>query len=743
MRRLILRINGAVQGVGFRPFVYRTAKELNLKGYVLNDTNGVVIEAEGSPEKLDAFLLIINKDRPPLAHIFSQEISYGMPAGFIDFSIKGSKGIGSRDVLIIPDIATCDQCRQELLDPGDRRYLYPFINCTNCGPRFTIIERLPYDRANTTMKNFTMCTECRIEYDDPSNRRFHAQPNACPLCGPQVRLYRSDGTLISEKRDAIRLVLEEIKNGSVAAVRGIGGFHLICDATNDKSVRLLRERKRRQEKPFAVMFRDISHIRGHADISVMEEALLLSPERPVVLVRKKEGGLSPAVAPGLKSIGAFLPYSPLHHILLDKLESPVIATSGNLSDEPIVKDNEDAFEKLAAFTDYILVHDRPIRRRCDDSVVKAIGGFPTPLRRSRGYAPLPVRLPFKLRNRVLAAGGFYKNTIAIGFEDKVIMSQHIGDIGTIDAIDYFDEAVRDICSIYDFKPEVIAHDLHPTYETTRWALSQEGVMRVGVQHHFAHVVSCMAENGLSNEVLGVAWDGTGYGDDNTLWGCEFLVSDYAGYRRLLNLRPIRLPGGEMAIKEPRRVALSILFELFGEGCLAMDLPALRSFDKKEIDILFRAWKLGINSPYSSSAGRLFDAVASILGLRQRLDYEGQAAMMVEDLYSPDIKDAYPFSVSNGVIDWGPVFTAMLGDREKEKIPSRFINTLAEIVLMAARTAGLREVCLSGGVFQNNPLTTRVIELLSSEFNVFTHRKVPPNDGCIALGQAVIGGMKKL
>lgn len=743
MRRLILRINGAVQGVGFRPFVYRTAKKLNLKGYVLNDTNGVVIEADGSPEELDAFLLIINKDRPPLAHIFSQEISYGMPAGFIDFSIKESKGIGRRDVLIIPDIATCDQCRHELLDPGDRRYLYPFINCTNCGPRFTIIERLPYDRANTTMKNFTMCTECRIEYDDPSNRRFHAQPNACPLCGPQVRLYRSDGILISEKRDAIGLVLEEIKNGSVAAVRGIGGFHLICDATNDKSVRLLRERKRRQEKPFAVMFRDIAHIKGHADISVMEEALLLSPERPVVLVRKKEGGLSPAVAPGLKSIGAFLPYSPLHHILLGKLESPVIATSGNLSDEPIVKDNEDAFEKLAAFADYILVHDRPIRRRCDDSVVKAIGGFPTPLRRSRGYAPLPVRLPFKLRNKVLAAGGFYKNTIAIGFEDKVIMSQHIGDIGTVDAIDYFDEAVRDICGIYDFNPEVIAHDLHPAYETTRWALSQEGVMRVGVQHHFAHVVSCMAENGLNNEVLGVAWDGTGYGDDNTLWGGEFLVSDYDGYKRLLNLRPIRLPGGEMAIKEPRRVALSILFELFAEGCLDMDMPALRSFGKKETDILFRAWKLGINSPYSSSAGRLFDAVASILGLRQRLDYEGQAAMMVEDLYSPDIKDAYPFRVSNGVIDWGPVFTAMLGDREKEKIPSRFINTLAEIVLMAARTAGLKDVCLSGGVFQNNPLTTRVIELLSPEFNVFTHRKVPPNDGCIALGQAVAGGMKRL
>lgn len=742
MKRLILHINGAVQGVGFRPFVYKIAKELDLKGYVLNDTSGVIIEAEGNDEKLNRLMLRLNKEKPPLAHIFSQEITYGEPAGFRDFKIRESKGEGIIQVSILPDIATCEQCRSELFCPDDRRYLYPFINCTNCGPRFTIIESLPYDRANTTMRAFRMCPECRSEYEEPGDRRFHAQPNACPVCGPHVSLYKSDGTLIAERVDAIVMLTEKIRDGDITAVKGIGGFHLICDARNDRSLRLLRDRKMRQEKPFAVMFQDIEKVKEYSDISTLEEALLLSPEKPIVLVNKKASELSLLVAPGLARLGAFLPYSPLHHILLRNLGFPVVATSGNFSDEPIVKDNEDAFDKLSFFTDFILIHNRPVKKRCDDSVLKVIGGFPTPLRRSRGYAPMPVKLPFMLRNKVLAVGGFYKNTFAIGFGDKVILSQHIGDIETLDAVGYFEEAVRDMCSIYDFKPEIIAHDLHPWYETTRWALSQNEAGKIGVQHHFAHIVSCMAENEIEDEVLGVAWDGTGYGEDGSLRGGEFLICSYEGYERLAHFNPLRLLGGEKAIREPQRSALSILFEIYGEGCFNLDVPTLKSFKAREIEILFTAWKKGINSPYSSSAGRLFDAVASILDMKQILNYEGQAAMMLEDLYNQDVKDSYPYEIKGEAIDWSQMFRSILEDRETEKVPSRFINTLSEIVLRIAREARLKKVCLSGGVFQNNPLTQRVIDILSPEFIVFTHKKVPPNDGCISLGQAVVVGMKK-
>lgn len=741
MKRLILHINGAVQGVGFRPFVYKIAKDLDLKGYVLNDTYGVVIEVEGDDGNLNSFLLRLNKERPPLSHIFSQEITYGDSAGFKDFEIRESKVGHKKVVLVLPDIATCDQCKEELFDTENRRHLYPFINCTNCGPRFTIIEDLPYDRINTTMKVFRMCHECTREYEDPVDRRFHAQPNACPVCGPHVSLYKSDGSLLAEKEDAVSILLEEIEKGAITAVRGVGGFHLICDARNEESVRLLRERKRRQEKPFAVMFGSIESLKEFAAVSILEEALLLSPEKPIVLVRKKNNNLSASIAPGLGRLGAFLPYSPLHHILLNNLGFPVVATSGNISDEPIIKDNDDAFNKLSFFTDLIMVHNRPIKRRCDDSVTKVIGGFPTPLRRSRGFAPMPIRLPFKLRHNVLAVGGFYKNTFAIGFEDRVILSQHIGDIETVDALEYFEEAVWDMCRVYDFKPEIIAHDLHPGYETTRWALLRDGIEKIGVQHHFAHIVSCMAENGIDDNVLGVAWDGTGYGEDGTLWGGEFMECSYEGYKRLAYFKPLRLLGGEKAIKEPRRVALSILFGIYGHECLNLNIPTLKSFKDREIEILFTAWKKGINSPYSSSAGRLFDAVASILDIKQILNYEGQAAMMLEDLYDPGVKDSYPFEVKGGVIDCSQTFLSILEDKEKEKIPSRFINTLSEIILKVARDAGLGNVCFSGGVFQNDPLTLRVIKLLSPEFSVFTHKRVPPNDGCISLGQAVIGGLK--
>ena len=738
--RARIHLNGLVQGVGFRPFVYRTARRLGLKGFVVNDTTGVVIEVEGSGDDIEGFFHALRNDKPPLAEIFSEEVTYEAPCGYDEFQIRTSHTSGRNDVALLPDIATCRECTAELNSPSDRRYRYPFINCTNCGPRFTIIERLPYDRPNTTMKDFRMCPDCEAEYHDPADRRFHAQPNACPVCGPKVWLLKGDSTTVAEGDEALAGVVSLIGSGGIVAVKGIGGFHLLCDATNDEAVETLRRRKRRSEKPFAVMFKDLRQLLRYAEASGAERALLLSPSRPVVLLKRRPGLLE-AVSQGLKSVGAFLPYSPLHTVILEGLDVPVVATSGNLSEEPIVKDNDEALERLAPLVDHILLHDRPIHRRCDDPVVKVVGGKAQMIRRSRGYVPVPLLLPFRLERRVLAVGGHLKNTFAIGFEDRVILSQHIGDMDAPESMDFFEEAIEDLSSIYRFTPDVIAHDLHPGYSTTRWALGREGAEKVAVQHHHAHILSCMAENGLTDRVLGVSWDGTGYGEDGTLWGGEFLLCDGRGYRRLFHLRPLRLIGGEKAVREPRRTALSILFELFGREALEMDLPALRGFKEGELVLLWNAWQKGINSPLSSSAGRLFDALASLMDVVQVCTYEAQAAMMVEDLFDPAVKDRYTYSIRDGVIDLLPAFHEVLRERERTRAATRFMNTLARIIIEVAGLVGEERVCLSGGVFQNSPLSSLVIEGLRKEgFEVFTHRVVPANDGGISLGQAVFGGM---
>jgi hydrogenase maturation protein HypF len=737
--RLKVNLKGAVQGVGFRPFVFRLATELGLKGWVINDSSGVEIEVEGEEHVLQTFLIRLNAEKPPLAHIYSQEVEYLEDKGYENFEIRESKEKGKKEVLVLPDIATCDECLKELFNPQDRRYMYPFINCTNCGPRFTIIEKLPYDRPNTSMKVFPMCEDCFMEYKDPTNRRFHAQPNACHICGPWVSLYSSDGKLLAERDDAINLLIKALRDGLIVAVKGIGGFHLMCDATKEASVKLLRDRKRRLEKPFAVMFKDIKQVSVYAEPTELEKALLLSPERPIVLI-KKQKELAPSIAPGLKRVGAFLPYSPLHHIILKALDFPLVATSGNLSDEPIVKDNEEALRKLSLFADMILIHNRDIRRRCDDSVFKVVGGIPQPIRRSRGYAPLPVKLPFKLPKKTLAVGGMLKNTFAIGFDDTVILSQHVGDVENLETQRNFESMVFDLMKLYEFKPEVVVCDLHPRYETTRWAeyfSHKENIPLIKVQHHYAHILSCMAERGIKGKVLGIAWDGTGYGDDGTLWGGEFMLCDYQGYERIFYMKPFRLIGGEKAVKEPRRVALSLLFELYEKDVFDIPLPTVRSFKKSELTTLYTAWSKGINSPYSSSVGRLFDAVASLLNIRQTLSYEGQAAMMLEDLYDPYVKDHYPYLIEEKHIDWKPTVLAIIEDREKEKIPSRFINTLARICLDVSIRLDVEQVCLSGGVMQNDPLVSKIKELLSDRgFKVYTHQKVPANDGGLCLGQVV-------
>jgi hydrogenase maturation protein HypF len=730
--RIKLEIIGAVQGVGFRPFVYRLAKELDLRGWIINTPEGVKIEVEG--ENLDVFLKRLQEEKPPLAYIYSISFEYAEEVGYTDFEIKESHSEGKREVFILPDVGTCDECLKEVFDPKDRRYMYPFTNCTHCGPRFTIIEKLPYDRPNTTMKVFEMCQECEREYNDPTNRRFHAQPNACPECGPRVFLYDKEGNLLGESEEAIDLAIQAVKEGKIVAVKGIGGFHLICDATNEKAVNTLRMRKRRQEKPFAVMFKSLQQLKEYACPTNLEEALLSSPQKPIVLIEKVQHSLPETIAPGLKRIGAFLPYSPLHYIILSKLDVPIVATSGNYSEEPIVKDNEEALNKLSEIADLILVHNREIKRRCDDSVVKVVGGIPLPIRRSRGYAPLPIKLPYKLKNKILATGGMLKNTFAIAWNDKVFISQHVGDVENYQTLKSFEEMVFDLMNLYQFEPEVVVCDMHPRYETTKWAkfFSEErNIPLLKVQHHYAHILSCMAENGIEDEVLGIAWDGTGYGEDGTLWGGEFLVCHYKTYKRAYHFKPFRLIGGEKAVKEPRRVALSLLLELFGEKAIDFNLP----FDRKELEMLFNAWSKGINSPFSSSVGRLFDAVCSLLGIRHINNYEGQSAMILEDLYNPTIKDHYSYSIEGQIIDWRTTILEILQDKEREKVPSRFINTLAKIALDIARRVGIEKVCLSGGVMQNDALVSKIKEGLTKDgFWVYTHQKVPANDGGLCLGQ---------
>ncbi len=744
MIRVIININGAIQGVGFRPFVFRIAKALDIKGYISNSMNGVIIDVEADQDKIDSFIHSIYNEKPSLCNIFSLEITYCDPIGYDDFQIRESSKKGKRDVSILPDIATCSECISELFDPSDRRFHYPFINCTNCGPRFTILKSLPYDRDNTTMGVFKMCDKCSEEYYDINNRRFHAQPNACSVCGPYVSLYNKEGFLVSEKDDAIQRLIDEIINGRIVAIKGIGGFHLVCDARNEEAVIELRNRKRRQEKPFAVMFPNIDSIKEYAHVSMIEEALLLAPTRPIVILKKREGcAIAPSVAPNLDRIGAFLPYSPIHHIILGALNFPIVATSGNISDEPIIKDNDIALKTLINFSDYILIHNRDIQNRCDDSVLKIIGGFPTFIRRSRGYAPMPIKLPIMLKRNVLAVGGFYKNTFSIGFDDKVIISQHIGDVETLEAINYFEEAVSRLCSLYEFRPDLIVHDLHLGYETTKWAISQRDVKKIGLQHHHAHIISCMAENNILDEVIGISWDGTGYGEDGTLWGGEFLRCSYTKYERIAQFKQIRLLGGEKAIKEPRRIALSMLFEIFQDGCFNLSIPTLNAFDKMELKVLYEAWQRGINSPYTSSAGRIFDGVASLIGIIHKLNYEGQAAMMIEDLYNPGIKETYPYTIKDNIIDWSEIIKCIILENDKRVVPSRFINTLADIIYSIVKKSGIKKVCLSGGVFQNDPLVKKTIELLSEEFQIFTNKRIPPNDGGISFGQAIYGGLVDL
>jgi hydrogenase maturation protein HypF len=740
-RRLRLYVRGAVQGVGFRPTVYRVATGLGLAGWVANSAAGVEVEVEGEAERVERFVPELLAARPPRAVIQGMESRWLDPLGATGFEVRESQVEGAATTLLLPDIAACPDCVREILDPADRRYGYPFTNCTNCGPRFTIIEWLPYDRARTTMARFEMCPECKAEYHDPANRRFHAQPNACPACGPQLELWDERGGRLESGHDALRAAADTIRAGRIVAVKGIGGFHLVCDARSDRAVRELRRRKRREEKPLAVMVPDLDAARRLCRVDGAEAALLASPEAPIVLLDRHSDALAPSVAPGNPCLGVMLPYSPLHHLLLRELGFAVVATSGNLSDEPIATDERDALERLAGVANVFLVHNRPIVRYADDSIARCIAGRPMLLRRARGYAPLPLA-SVAGDAAVLAVGAHLKNAIGFTVGGNLMLSHHLGDLDTPQALAGFRATVERLPALFAFSPRVVAHDLHPDYASTQYAESL-AVPRVGVQHHYAHVLACMADNDLDGEVLGVSWDGTGFGPDRTIWGGEFLRVKEIGWRRVAHLRAFPLPGGDRVAREPRRSALGLLYEMLGEAVFERtDLGKRLALRAAELSLLRRMLATGTGVVRTSSAGRLFDAVACLLGVRARASFEGQAAMDLEFAVGGERGGtSYPFAIEGEVVDWAPALRVILDAIEAGAptacVADRFHETLAEMIAGVARREGVERVCLTGGCFQNRALAERAIARLEAAgFKPYWHQRVPPNDGGIALGQLV-------
>jgi hydrogenase maturation protein HypF len=747
-----IHVTGVVQGVGFRPFVYQLADRHGLAGWVCNTSAGVDIEVEGPPQALAQFLTGLKAEAPPLARIESITATNHSPDGYQQFEIRHSVAQEGRYQLISPDIATCEDCLRELLDPQDRRYRYPFTNCTNCGPRFTIIEDIPYDRPQTTMREFLMCPDCQAEYDDPLDRRFHAQPNACPVCGPSLGLTNEEGTKIAAE-DEISAVVQLLREGKILAIKGLGGFHLACDATNEEAVWRLRQRKGRPAKPMAVMMATMEEIETHCLVSCEEEELLTSSQRPIVLLPwKDESTVSSLVAPGNRHLGVMLPYTPLHHVLLSEMGRPLVMTSGNISEEPIAIDNKEAHARLRDIADYFLLHNRDIYARYDDSVWMVVEGKAQPLRRSRGYAPFPIRLPFKAR-QVLACGTELKNTFCATKDEYAFLSQHIGDMENMETLEHFETSIELYKRLFRLEPEIVAYDLHPDYLATRYALNLEGSFKLApVQHHHAHIVSCMVDNGVRGEVIGVALDGTGYGTDGRIWGGEFLVADYRSFRRVGHLQYVPLPGGEAAIRSPYRMAIGHLYTLLGDEELKAALPFLGEVDELELGIIKQQIYKAINAPLTSSCGRLFDAVSALLGFHGQTTYEAQAAIELEMIAAGQEGDgeSYPFSIleqqGDRAIQLSEIWRGILNDLRAQLSPAaialKFHNTIAQITAdvcrQGAKETGLNRVALSGGCFQNRLLLTKTVGLLhEAGFEVLTHSQVPCNDGGVSLGQATI------
>jgi hydrogenase maturation protein HypF len=764
-----IEVSGIVQGVGFRPYVYRLATGRRLRGTIRNTSAGVTIEIQGPAETVQDFVEHLPAEAPPLARITGFTVNevpcIATQIGDPDFCIVHSHEGEEVRTLISPDVAICPDCLHEMFDSNDRRYRYPFINCTNCGPRFTIIRDIPYDRPSTSMAKFPMCPACLAEYENPLDRRFHAQPNACWECGPRVELWDKSGRKI-ECRDAIVEAVSGLHAGLVVAVKGLGGFHLAVDATNPAAVALLRQRKRRVEKPFAVMVPDSQAAREICELDEAAQTVLQSIQRPIVLLKrvllsKRTPSVIPdEVAPFNRYLGLFLPYTPLHYLLLAEGGfKALVMTSGNLSEEPIAIDNREAVSRLHGLADYFLVHNRDILLRCDDSVVRVAGGVTRQLRRSRGFVPVPVFLK-EDQPSVLAVGGELKNTICLTKGKHAFLSQHVGDLENVESYRFFHEAIEHLERILEIRPEIIAYDLHPDYFSTKWALQRSGAKLVGVQHHHAHIASCMAENHLEGRVIGFALDGTGYGTDGNIWGGEVLIAGYEDFERAAHLEYVPLPGGAAAIREPWRMAVSYLAHHFGREFLRLDIPFVRQLNRPKVDLLLRMMEQGVNSPLTSSCGRLFDAVAALIGIRRQVNYEAQAAIELEmamassEIESPDEDAAYPIKLvpedDHWIIGTRPLFEGLLDDLGHNlpvaAISRRFHNGLVEgfvdlATLLRGRTA-LNRVCLSGGTFHNIYLSQRLeARLCETGFEVFTQKEVPSGDGGLSLGQALVAAAR--
>jgi hydrogenase maturation protein HypF len=723
MRRVRARVEGTVQGVGFRPFVYRLASELDLAGFVLNDERGVLVEVEGGDGAVDGFLRRLAAEAPPLASVEAVRPREVAPAGERGFRILASPHGGQPEALVSPDTATCEDCLRELFDPADRRHRYPFVNCTNCGPRFTIVRGVPYDRPLTTMAGFELCARCRAEYDDPADRRFHAQPNACPECGPALAL----GDLRGQA--ALRAAVAALREGAVVAVKGIGGYHLACLAAREPAVAALRARKHREDKPFAVMVGDVEAARALVSLSEEEAALLAGRDRPIVLApRRPDAPVAASVAPRSAELGVLLPYSPLHHLLLADAGEPLVMTSGNVSDEPIAHEDEDAVRRLAGIADHVLRHDRPIQTRTDDSVLRAVPRRrPLLLRRSRGFVPDSLPLPGDARP-LLACGAELKSTFCVAKGGRAWVSHHIGDLKSYEVLQAYEAGIGHFERLFAVVPELVAHDEHPDYLSTAYALRREGVETVAVQHHHAHLAACLAEHGESRGA-GAIYDGSGYGRDGSVWGGEILTGDLRDCERRAHLWPVRLPGGDKAVEQPWRMAVSWLLAAGWEGALG------RAGRDPRADQIAELVRTGVASPWTTSMGRLFDAVAALCGLREEVTYEGQAAVELEAIADPDERGAYDMPG----LDARPAILAVAADRADPAIVSaRFHNTVARATAEALTAAGEEVVVLSGGVFQNRRLLTATRERLEAAgHRVLVPERLPPNDGGISYGQAAV------
>ncbi|XOB63448.1 carbamoyltransferase HypF [Campylobacterota bacterium DY0563] len=734
MSAVFIEVKGIVQGVGFRPFVYNLAISNNLNGWVNNDDQGVNIHLEGDISSINSFLTTLENSAPPLSKIDFIQKTKTKEKNYKSFEIIKSENTSNKTTIISPDMAICDDCINDINDKNNFRYNYALTNCTNCGPRYSIIKTVPYDRCNTSMAYFEMCEDCKKEYINPTNRRYHAQPVACQKCGPKIALFNSPNQEIDSNENAIKNIASKINEGEIVAIKGMGGFHLICDASNDKVVKKLRERKNRPSKPFAVMFKDLAQIKEFAKLTKKEEEILNSKEKPITLVKTISSKLSSQVAPNINRLGCFIAYTPLHIILFKYLNNPIIATSANLSDEPIIRHKEELFQKLGDVIDFVLDFNREIINACDDSVVQVVNEDISILRNARGYAPTALRLDKKTDKKILALGANQKATIALAFENNLILSPHIGDLNSITSMEYFERTINTFKNFYDFKPDIIVCDKHPNYESVKWAKTQD-IELVQIQHHYAHVLSTMAEYKLDEEVLAFSFDGTGYGDDGNIWGGEVFIANKNKYKRINHFKYFKLLGGEKSVKEPKRVALSLLFYSFTlDEILLLDIPTVKAFSQNEIKLMHTIWQKGLNAPLTSSVGRLFDAIASFSGILQVQSYEGETGLQIEMAYDKNIKEAYTYKIENENIDLSIAIKEIIKDNNKELICTKFINMLINLILDISKQYEF-PIVLTGGVFQNKTLLEVVCKKLEENKKRYYYSKtIPLNDGGIAMGQ---------